>query len=248
MSKEVKEVKKITLGLIFSWIFGILFILVGMGVIAQGSYVSGILIILCSAMIVPYFNKIVAEKFHFQISGGIKFALVIVIVILIGIAISHSSSVANSKTNVNTPTDKEEVKTYSLGDSIQAGDFRWKITKVSTTKEIGQDVAGTFFGEKADGIFVILDVEVENTGNSAKYLTDSYIKLVDTQSREFSPNTVAAIYLKPEGSALIFEQINPGINKKGKIVYDVPENVKTFTVKITSSLFSSNFYNVKITI
>lgn len=85
-----KEVKKITLGLILSWIFGILFLLAGMGVIAQGSYILGILVMLCSAMIIPYFNKIVAEKFHFEISGGIKFVLVIVIFILMGFAMSHS--------------------------------------------------------------------------------------------------------------------------------------------------------------
>ena len=177
--------------------------------------------------------------------------------IILGISIlanlfgGNNSSTINNNLQTTTPeqvTAKQEVKTYSLGDEIQAGDFKWKITKVSTTKEIGQDVMGTFFGEKADGLFVVLDVEVENTANSAQYLTDSYIKLVDSQSREFSPNTVAAIYLKPEGSALMFEQVNPGITKKGKIVYDVPENVKNFNVKITSSLFSSNVYNIKITI
>jgi hypothetical protein len=175
------------------------------------------------------------------------------LIILGGLFGNDSSNTGTQTTttqtdNSNTNQVQEQVKTYSLGDTIQAGDFKWKITKVSTTKEIGQDIAGSFFGEKADGIFVILDVEVENTANSAKYLTDSYIKLVDSQGREFSPNTVAAIYLKPEGSALAFEQVNPGITKKGKIVYDVPENVKSFNVKITSSLFSSEVYNVEITI
>ena len=111
-----------------------------------------------------------------------------------------------------------EIKTYAIGDEVVAGDFTWKITKVSTATEIGEYALGNFMGEKADGVFVILDVEVENTGKSAQYLTDSFIKLVDDQNREFSPNTVAAIYLKPQGSALVFEQINPGITKKGKIV------------------------------
>lgn len=175
------------------------------------------------------------------------------LIILGGLFGNDSSNTGTQTTTTKTDNSstnqvQEQVKTYSLGDIIQAGDFKWKITKVSTTKEIGQDIAGSFFGVKADGIFVILDVEVENTANSAKYLTDSYIKLVDSQGREFSPNTVAAIYLKPEGSALVFEQVNPGITKKGKIVYDVPENVKSFNVKITSSLLSSEVYNIEITI
>jgi hypothetical protein len=141
---------------------------------------------------------------------------------------------------------QQEVKTYSLGDEIQAGDFKWKITKSSTAREIGQDIMGTFFGEKADGIFIIVDVEVKNTGKSAKYLMDSYLKLIDDQGREFSPNSAAAIYLKPEGSALMFEQVNPGITKKGKIVFDVPEGLKVANIRISSNLLQSSFYNVKL--
>ncbi|MBI2549143.1 DUF4352 domain-containing protein [Candidatus Woesearchaeota archaeon] len=184
----------------------------------------------------------------------------IAIFIFIGLIIISSLFGGNDDSTENAKPDEEnraglqqqeqqqEVKTYQLGDEIQAGDFTWKITGVSTAKEIGQDLAGTFFGETADGIFVIVDVEVSNTAKSAKYLTNSFVKLIDEQSREFSPNTAAAIYLKPEGSALLFEQINPGITKKGKIVYDVPEGVNNFNVKITSNLLSSNIYNLKLTI
>tara|TARA_Y100000310_G_scaffold28745_1_gene27336 strand:+ start:464 stop:1066 length:603 start_codon:yes stop_codon:yes gene_type:complete len=159
---------------------------------------------------------------------------------------SNSNVQTNSQQQITTKT--EEVKTYSIGDSIQAGDFTWKITKSSTATEIGEDLAGTFFGEKADGVFIILDVEVENTGNSAKYLMDSYLKLVDEQGREFSPNSAAAIYLKPQGSALMFEQVNPGIIKKGKIVFDVPTGLKVANIRISSNLVSSSFYNVKLMI
>ncbi len=263
MSKETKEVKKITLGLVFSWIFGIIFFFVGVGIISDGSHFSGILIMLCSAMIIPYFNKIVAEKFHFEISGGIKFALVVIIFILIGIAASNTpsnsnttlSSIEKQNTSSNTTVSssekinqKKEVKTYNLGDTIQAGDFKWKVTRASTTTEIGQNIGGYFIGKKADGIYLILEVEIENTGKSASYLTDSYLKIVDEQNREFSPDSTAALYLKPENSALIFEQINPGIIKKGKIVFDVPTNVKVANLKISSNLLTSSLYTIKLTI
>ena len=162
---------------------------------------------------------------------------------------------SSSNTSNNSPSDntgikatQEEAKTYSLGESIQAGDFTWKITKSSTATEIGEDLGGTFFGEKADGIFIILDVEVTNTGNSAQYLMDSYLKLVDDQGREFSPDSTAAFYIKPSGSALMFEQVNPGIVKKGKIVFDVPTDLKVADIRISSDLISSSFYNVKLMI
>lgn len=159
-----------------------------------------------------------------------------------------TSSNSNLQSNIpeQTAIKTEAVKTYSMGDSIQAGDFKWKITKSSTAAEIGQYIGDSFFGEKADGIFIIIDVEVENTGNSAKYLMDSYLKLIDDQNREFSPNSIAAIYLQPSGSALMFEQINPGIVKKGKIVFDVPAGLKVANIRLSSNLISSSFYNVKL--
>ncbi|MFH1065160.1 MAG: DUF4352 domain-containing protein [Nanoarchaeota archaeon] len=159
-----------------------------------------------------------------------------------------STSTSSSSNLPTNPQEQTTVKTYSLGDSIQAGNFRWKITKYSTATEIGQYIGDTFLGEKADGNFIIVDVEVENTGTSAKYLMDSYLKLIDEQNREFSPNSVAAIYLKPSGSALMFEQINPGIIKKGKIVFDVPTGLKVANIRLSSNLVSSSFYNVKLMI
>lgn len=84
-----KEVRKITVGLILSWVFGVLFLLFGMGVIAEGAFVNGILIVLFSALIIPYSNRIFAKNFHFEISGGIKFVLFILIIILAGFSM-HS--------------------------------------------------------------------------------------------------------------------------------------------------------------
>ncbi len=258
MVEKSKEVKKITAGLIFSWIFGVLFFFGGLGVIAQGSIFLGILVMLCAILIIPLTNKITKEKMNFEISGGVKWILVVLIFIFMGIGMSQSNKDNTTNTanpSQNTASNQQAItpstpntKTYGLGDSFVAGDFTWKITDVTTATEIGQDLGGTFFGEKASGVFVILSVEVENTGKSAKYLSDSYIKLVDDQNREFSASTVAAIYLKPEGSALMFEQVNPGIIKKGKIVYDVPTGLKVANVKVTSSLFTSEYYTVKINI
>jgi len=183
---------------------------------------------------------------------GMILMLLVSVLVLSGCASTQTNTPATNDAGNQqaiTPSNSNPTpKTYGLGDSFVAGDFTWKIINVSTATEIGQYYGETFMGEKANGVFVILDVEVENTGKSAQYLSDSLIKLVDDQDREFSASTVAAIYLKPEGSALMFEQINPGIIKKGKIVYDVPTGLKVANVKISSSLLTSESYTVKIDI
>lgn len=112
MSKE-KQVKKITAGFIFSWIFGILFLLMGVGTIETGSPIAGIVIILCSAMIIPYFNKLIAEKLNFEISGGVKFLLVIVIFVAMGFSMASTTNDIYS----NNQVDQTQVDTATGEDS-----------------------------------------------------------------------------------------------------------------------------------
>jgi hypothetical protein len=187
------------------------------------------------------------EKNWFRRHWILSIILGIIVLGIIGGMFGNDTSNTETQTssgNSGIKATQEQAKTYSIGDSIQAGDFTWKITKSSTAKTIGSN---PYLKTEASGIYIILDVEVENTGKSAKYLMDSYLKLVDDQGREFSPDTSAAFYLD-SNQVLMFEQVNPGIVKKGKIVFDVPENLNVANVRISSNLVSSSFYNVKLII
>lgn len=105
-----EEVKKITLGIILSWIFGVLFLVIGIGVIGTGSSVAGIIIILCSAMVIPYFNKLIAEKLKFKISGGVKFLLVIIIFIAIGFGMMNTTKEVTQPSTQQSIT-QEDIQT-----------------------------------------------------------------------------------------------------------------------------------------
>lgn len=142
-----KEVKKITVGLIFSWIFGVMFFFAGLGVITSGQIGSGIVIMILSICIIPLFNKFTAEKFNFEISGGIKWLIAIAIFILFAIAIGNSEKAQSQELNTqtvqslnttntvvqtNTPTvnPKEEyinnylkLEDLKVGEGYGTGDF-----------------------------------------------------------------------------------------------------------------------------
>ena len=128
---------------------------------------------------------------------------------------------------------------YSMNTKIQAGDFAWTITGVTKTKSFG----GSYFISRADGEYLVISVEIENTGKTAQYLSSDYLKLIDDKNREFS-----STYVLGEDSIISFETINPGIVKKGKIIFDVPEGIKVINVKISSNLIESSFYNVQLLI
>ncbi len=243
MAKEHKEIKKITAGSIFSWVFGVLFIIAGVGVISQGSYIPGILIMLCSAMILPYFNKISAEKFHFQISGGIKFILIIIIFVLIGISASNSGisnldidsnsqpSTKNVGENANTNKPLSEITTYTFGDKFIVGNFAYTFNDYQTKSYLGSE----YFGEEADGVFLIFDVTIENVAKESKTLWGSYVTVLDDQERRFEHDSMAEIYLDDSFS---FEQMQPGLPKNGKIVFDVPQNINGFIEVSSDSVWS----------
>lgn len=81
-----KPVTRITLRNVLSWVIGVFFLVAGVGMIGQGYYIHGLLIVILSAMIIPYFNKLTTKNFNFEISGGIKFVLIIIILVIAGFA------------------------------------------------------------------------------------------------------------------------------------------------------------------
>ncbi len=236
-----KEVRKITAGLIFSWIFGILFLFGGMGVIGQGSLFSGIVIMLCSAMIIPYFNKLAEEKFNFKISGGIKFILIIIIFIFMGIGISNSEDLNSSSDiqqigNSNSIPKENGILLYSLNEEIIIGDFKYILHGVKSKTQVGESILGI---EKADGIFLIADVTIENINNEPEYFQDN-IFIVDSQGREFEEDIDAKMYYGYDNLFSSLDKLQPGLPKRAEIIFDVPKDTEG-KVGIKKSMWSSDF-------
>lgn len=106
----VKETKKITLGLILSWIFGVLFGISGLTFLFSGSIIAGGSLVLASLVLLPPMNKFVKEKFNFELSRGLKITLVIILFIIYTVNLP-SSSIFNDDVkiqpteNVNQPSE-----------------------------------------------------------------------------------------------------------------------------------------------
>ena len=69
-----------------------------------------------------------------------------------------------------------------------------------------------------------------------------FMKLYDSQGREYVEDTQASFYL---GDTFPwFDQINPGLTKKGKVVFDVVPNTD-YEIRISSNLYSDSFKTIK---
>lgn len=245
-----KEVKKITVSGILAWIIGILFLLTGAGAMAA-SPAGGMLTILGSLVLLPPTNTFLRKRMNIELSGWIR---VILFLVLVGIGLSmggldRSDGVveptaapgtdAQETAPATTETAAEEPKqqVHYAGEKVVVGNFAYTINSVSTTAQIGENLMGTFIGEKADGIFLVLDVTIENVAKESKTLWDSNIKVIDDQGRTFEHDIAAEIYLK-EGTGFTFEQMQPGLPKTGKIIFDVPADLKGMLIVSSDSMFS----------
>ena len=138
--------------------------------------------------------------------------------------------------------------TYKFTEEIIAGDFKWTFL---TNKQQKSFASGNIFQSSyvADGTYLIIQVEVENVGKQAEHFDNSFMKLLDIKGREFISDDSATAAYNGQSFALFSgfgDTINPGIIKKGYVVFDIPEGLEDLKIVITSNKEKSNLFNIKI--
>lgn len=238
-----KESKKITLGLVLSWIFGVLFGISGLSFLFTGSIVAGSSLILASLVLLPPVNRFVKEKFSFELSRGLKITLVIILFVIYVASLSTSNisdtytssnkqpSTTGAESDVDQKQETNQPVIYGLEERVVVGNFAYTFHGVKEMIYVGSN----YFKEYPDGIFLVFDVTIENVAKESKTLWSSYVTVIDDQERRFENDITAEIYL--DGS-FSFEQIQPGLPKRGKIVFDVPQDIKGFIEVSSDSIWS----------
>jgi hypothetical protein len=182
--------------------------------------------------------------------------------IIIGLAVigaifgNHSDTNAASSqaiTSTVTPTVSSQAITSTvtpiplakIGDRVIVDDFAYTFNGMTTSTAIGEYLGGQFYGDQANGIYLILDVTIENVGKeSDNILIGSNVKIVDDQGRKYEHDSTAEydleIYLKQD-TFMGIPQLQPGLPKRGKIVFDVPQNLNG-KIELSGGLFSEKRY------
>lgn len=120
-----------------------------------------------------------------------------------------------------------------VGDPARDGKFEFVVTDVERGVErIGDE----YFGEEAQGQFVLVHLTVENIGDRAQYFDGGNVSAFDEQGREFATDGAAAIYLDDSNSFL--NEINPGNVVEGVVVFDVPTDLELVRLELHDSAFS----------
>ncbi len=121
----------------------------------------------------------------------------------------------------------------AVGTPVRDGKFEFTITKVERGKKtVGQQ----YVSETAQGEYTLVHVTVKNIGDQQQGLSDSDQKAMDASGTQFSADTMAGASI--QGNDVLFNQINPGNQVKGVLVFDVPAGTKLTQIELHDSMFS----------
>ena len=135
MSEQTTPSKKISVGLILSWIFGVLFTLTGI-VSIFSEPIPGLVMLVMAAVLLPPVTKLVDQKWKFHLSKGMKIVVIIIGFIIFGATIDTSNV---STTQQNEPQKEEKQTTQNedvVKETVATEQVKEEQPKTETSKQI----------------------------------------------------------------------------------------------------------------
>ncbi|QGN48607.1 DUF4352 domain-containing protein [Micromonospora sp. WMMC415] len=162
------------------------------------------------------------------------FALFATALIALGCGAGATDEAGSSGGSDTAAKGEDKPKTAKIGQAVRDGKFEFtvKSNKCGVAK-VGSDL----IGDKAQGQFCLVTVNVKNIGKEAQTLDGSSQKAYSADGTEYSSDTEAGLYANKDGSTF-FEEINPGNQVTGVFVFDIPKNVKLTKLELHDSAFS----------
>ncbi|MEU2613099.1 DUF4352 domain-containing protein [Micromonospora sp. NPDC007271] len=161
-------------------------------------------------------------------------ALIATGLVALGCGAGSTDEGTGSKADAGGAKGDDKPKTAKIGQPARDGKFEFtvKSSKCGVAK-IGNDM----LGEKAQGQFCLVTVKVKNIGKEPQTLSDSNQKAYAADGTEYSTDSGAAIYANKDQQTL-FNEINPGNEVTGVLVFDIPKKVKLAKLELHDSPFS----------
>ena len=126
-------------------------------------------------------------------------------------------------------------KAVSIGQPLSVGDVRWVVTSARPRDQLSQKDFGQF-GETKQGNFVVVNFEFTNNSNESLTLDSISMTLIDKRGREFETDPDTFGYV-PSDLDPFLEQVNPGVTKKGRVIFTVAPDASKFKLKLGDAAF-----------
>ena len=163
------------------------------------------------------------------------------IVIIIGIGALGSNgddkNLEADKTVVAQDSNKEELEQkeviYTIGDSFVSGNLGVVVEDVEEKKEFKSD--NQFIKNvTTEGKFITVTAKLTNNDKESRTFSSTQFKIIDDQDREFETLTSADLMMILGDKYLFLESCNPGMSRTGVFVFEVPEDIESYSLKVSS--------------
>lgn len=138
---------------------------------------------------------------------------------LIGSAVSppqnDSGDGSSSGASSSAEDDDASEQIASVGESLTVEGTRYRVLSAEKEFSVGE----SFARERADGIFVIVRIELTNLKDDTRTITSEAIKLIGDNDNAYDTTTDALLAVD---DAFLLEDVQPDLPKQGTLVYDVP--------------------------
>jgi hypothetical protein len=143
-----------------------------------------------------------------------------------------------------TKAEADNITYLKIGDPITIGHFAYSVNGIEFVKSIGTD---SYSKATADGIFLVVDLTLKNFGDEAHMLDDSFYKLTDVSGTEYSTaGSDVMLAMSMIGKETLFlKEVNPNIQKKGYLVFEVPEK-DTYDLHLSGGFWTGKTLAVRL--
>lgn len=123
-----------------------------------------------------------------------------------------------------------------IGQTIELSGTRYTVTGAHSAAQVGSE----YLPEKADGIFVVVDLTIENKKDETKTFVSEAAKFVASDGTTYDVDSDAAIMASGDSDPLILKEMHPDLPTKGQLIFDVPPAKLAGGVLQVGDLFGSD--------
>ena len=163
---------------------------------------------------------------------------------------AETTTAADTQTQTTTETETTAESSesaapvepsFTIGQVVNVGDVEYTVNSLSTATTLGSE----YFNQTANGVYLVVEVRVKNNGQKAMMIDTNLFSLVDGEIVYDSDGT-ASMYANTDESGtnlgFFLENLNPGLEKTGNVVFDVPQSIidsSTKQLKVTTGFFGT---------
>lgn len=153
-------------------------------------------------------------------------------ILIVGLIGSTLEDPATDKSEEKTSQNANDgAETVAVGEAISVKGTQYRAVLARTESEVGD----SFTSEDADGVFVVVRIELTNLRNDTRTILSNAIKLVGGNGKVYETDSDALFSVD---DPLILEEIQPDLPQEGTVVYDIPPTAISGAKLRVEDLFS----------